>query len=202
MSNRSFAAGACMTHQSEKAVLDTGLGLALDRGNDDGRIERMRQLFEKHNRELVGFLAAKLHSETEARDVAQEAYVRLLQLHRPDAVSFLRAYLFRVATNIAMDHLRRRAVRERCKPQECLLFEQLLARPGPERAAVGQQQLAVVKAALKQLPHKCRRAFVLHLFAERPLADIADELQVTERMVRYYIARGLAHCRDALDAAE
>lgn len=190
-----------MTHQAQKALLNTGPGLEVDRGNDDSHIECMRQLFEKHNRELVGFLAAKLHSEAEARDVAQEAYVRLLQLHRPDTVSFLRAYLFRVATNIAMDHLRHRAVRERCEPQECLLFEQLLARPGPERVAMGQQEMAVVKAALKQLPHKCRRAFVLHMFAERPLAAIAKDLQVTERMVRYYIARGLAHCRDALDAA-
>lgn len=191
-----------MTHRSQNALLNSGRGLEFDRGNDDSHIECMRRLFEKHNRELVGFLAAKLHSEAEARDVAQEAYVRLLQLDRPDAVSFLRAYLFRVATNIAMDHLRHRAVRERCEPQESLLFEQLLARPGPERAAMGQQQMAVVKAALKQLPHKCRRAFVLHMFAERPLGDIAAELQVTERMVRYYIARGLAHCRNALDAAE
>ena len=40
----------------------------------------IQRLFEEHNRTLIGFLRARLRSEAEARDVAQEAYVRLLQL--------------------------------------------------------------------------------------------------------------------------
>jgi RNA polymerase sigma factor (sigma-70 family) len=166
------------------------------------RSMHLRDLFEEHNRALVSFLTVKLNSESEARDVAQEAYVRLLQLDHPDAVSFLRAYLFRIATNIAVDHLRRRSVRERSASDAGILFEQLLTQPGPERAVVGAQQLDVIKAALRELPEKCRRAFLLHVVAERPVPEIAIELHVTERMVRYHVARGLAHCKSALDAAD
>ncbi|HET7369272.1 MAG TPA: RNA polymerase sigma factor [Gammaproteobacteria bacterium] len=162
----------------------------------------MRRLFEQHNRELVRFLTVKLHSEAEARDVAQEAYVRLLKLDEPDAVSFLRAYLFRVATNIAVDHLRRRAVRERNRPQEYVLFEQLLTRPGPERSALGKQHVAIVKRALEELPTKCQRALLLHVVEEKTPAEIGLVLKVSPRMVRNYLARSLAHCRMALDAAD
>src|SRR5688572_18406531 len=83
-----------------------------DRSADGSRSDVVRRLFEEHNRSLLGFLVHKLNSEAEAHDVAQEAYVRLLQLEEPSAVSFLKAYLFRIADNLAVDRLRHRRVLE------------------------------------------------------------------------------------------
>jgi RNA polymerase sigma-70 factor (ECF subfamily) len=90
-------------------------------------------------------------------------------------------------------------MRERSAPQQSVLFEQLLARPTPERTVIGQQQLNTVRSALKDLPDNCRKAFALYFFAEHSVRDIADEMHLTQRMIRYYIARGLAHCRMKLD---
>src|SRR5690348_5364543 len=72
------------------------------------RADTVEALFRVHNKSLVRFLAARLSSDAEAREVAQEAYVRLLQLDQPQAVGFLRAFLFKTASNIAIDRLRRR----------------------------------------------------------------------------------------------
>src|SRR5688572_2123411 len=85
--------------------------------------EQVRQLFQQHNQALVSFLAARLNSAVEARDVAQEAYARLLQLQHPGTVSFLRAYLFRIAANLAVDRIRQRKVRDGGIPE---VFEELL----------------------------------------------------------------------------
>lgn len=84
--------------------------------------DAVNQLFRQHNRALVSFLLARLRSEQEARDVAQEAYVRLLQLDRPGAISFLRGYLFRIAANLSIDRLRHRVIREQVTVE---LFEEL-----------------------------------------------------------------------------
>lgn len=167
---------------------------------DCGHVELIRSLFREHNRALIRFLTAKLHSESEAQDVAQEAYVRLLQLENPGAVSFVRAYLFRIAANLAVDRIRQRALQEKNAPQQNILFEQLLTRPDPERTAIGKQQLATVRAALEELPDNCRKACALHFFAERSVREIAEQMNLTERMIRYHIARGLAHCSEYLDA--
>src|SRR5690349_21679683 len=51
------------------------------------RTVELTKLFEAHNRKLVSFLARRLGNEAEAREVAQEAYVRVLQLDQPGAVS-------------------------------------------------------------------------------------------------------------------
>jgi DNA-directed RNA polymerase specialized sigma24 family protein len=72
----------------------------------EGHAARVAELFREHNCTLVSFLKARLQSEQDAREVAQEAYVRLLQIDRPGAVSFLRSYLFRTAENLAIDRLR------------------------------------------------------------------------------------------------
>jgi RNA polymerase sigma-70 factor (ECF subfamily) len=167
---------------------------ALDGGQ---RSELVRRLFEEHNRALVRFLVAKLSSEAEAQEVAQEAYVRLLRLEDSSAASFLRAHLFSIAGNLAVDRLRQRQVRERNVPQD--LFEDLLNRPGPDREVLGQQELEVVKGALSRLPEKCRRAFLLHVFEGHSVREIADSMQLTDRMIRHYVARALAVCRECLD---
>jgi RNA polymerase sigma factor (sigma-70 family) len=163
---------------------------------DELHAETVRRLFEEHNRSLVYFLAARLRSVAEARDVAQEAYVRLLQLDNPGAISFLRAYLFRIAANLAVDRLRHRKVKEVASPRE--FFETLLTRPSPERTVLAEQQLDVIVAALGQLPEKCREAFALHYFAERTIDDIAVSSGVSARMIQKYVARALAHCRASL----
>lgn len=161
------------------------------------RSKLVRQLFEDHNRALVRFLIAKLSSEAEAHEVAQEAYVRLLRLEDASAASFLRAHLFSIAANLAVDRLRQRQVRIRNSPQD--LFEDLLTRPGPDREVFAQQELETVKGALKKLPEKCRRAFLLHVFEGHSVREIAETMQLTDRMIRHYVARAMTVCRECLD---
>ena len=160
---------------------------------DEAQIALVRKLFEDHNRALVTFLAARLHSHSEARDVAQEAYVRMLQLHKAGEVGFLRAYLFRIASNLAVDRIRKRSVREEGPPQA--LFEELLAQPDPERTLLASQELDILKSALRELPEKCRQAFVLYMFDDRSIPEIASRMGVTQRMIRHHIADALAWCR-------
>jgi len=160
-----------------------------------GRAQLVSRLFQEHNRALVSFLTARLHCEQEARDVAQEAYVRLLQLEEPGAVSFLKAYLFRIASNLAVDRLRQRAVHGRVLSQD--LFAELTDPLTTERHVLAEQELEQIGTRLEQLPESCRVAFVRHVLMDRPVKDIAREMGLTERMIRYHIARALVFCRQA-----
>ncbi len=95
--------------------------------NAGARAEEVERLFRDHNESLIRFLTLRLQSRQEAREVAQEAYVRLLQLRTPDVASFVRAYLFRIAGNLAIDRLRRRATESKFQDQE--LFSGVFDRP-------------------------------------------------------------------------
>lgn len=168
-------------------------------GDENTRSQIIQELFARYYSPLRRNLAATLQSDAEAKDVAQEAYLRLLQLKQLDSVSHLRAYLFRTASNIAIDRLRKRKIREEAARSHADAIEDLLTTPGPERIVLGGQHLDLLKSALLELPEKCRVAFALHFLAEKSVAETATELGLSARMVRYYLARGLAHCRQTLD---
>lgn len=164
-----------------------------------GREERARlvgRLFHEHNRALVSFLRAKLHNDQEAREVAQEAYVKLLQLESPGVVSFLQAYLFKIASNIAIDRIRHQAVGEKLVREEAALFDEVDETASPERNLLARDELDRISKAMERLPEKCRQAFVLHVLMERPLAQVAAEMNLSARMVSYYIVRGLEVCKE------
>src|ERR1700726_1589399 len=95
------------------------------------RAQVVERLFREHNEALIRFLRARVGSFHEAREVAQEAYVRLLSLDKPGAVSYLRAFLFKTAANIAVDRHRRDDVRSRAA--ELPLFQEFADTLTPER---------------------------------------------------------------------
>ncbi|HYG26177.1 MAG TPA: sigma-70 family RNA polymerase sigma factor [Caulobacteraceae bacterium] len=157
---------------------------------------RIEDLFREHNETLLRFLRARLHSEADAREAAQEAYVRLLQLDDPGQLSFLRAYLFRIAANVATDLRRRRAVQGRVHDE--IGFFERDAPATQERGLAARQQLAAVQKALAELPAKCREAFILSRREGWGSAQIAAHLGVSDRMVRIYLVRALEHLEAAL----
>src|SRR6266566_4306305 len=81
--------------------------------SDESRASVVERLFREHNEALIRFLRGRVGSHNEALEVAQEAYVRLLSLDQPGAVSYLRAFLFKTAANLAVDRLRREDVHAR-----------------------------------------------------------------------------------------
>lgn len=164
------------------------------------RTELVTRLFRDHNEALVRFLALRLRSQQEARDVAQEAYVRLLKLDQPGAVSFLRAFLFKTAANIAVDRIRHEQMARRIV-RESKFLDELSAQPTPEQFATDAQELKLAERLIDELPPKCRRAFLLHKFYGLDFSDIARQMGLGERMVRTYVFRALLYCRAGLDAA-
>lgn len=167
----------------------------------DGRAVEVERLFRDHNDSLVRFLTLRLQSRQEAHEVAQEAYVRLLQLERPDVTGFLRAYLFRIAGNLAIDRLRRRATESRF--QEAEMFPGLSERPPePEALAIESQRVAQIRNFLQELPQPVRDAFLMFRVEELGQDAIASRLGISDRMVRNHITRALMYCRLRLDGLE
>lgn len=162
----------------------------------------MARLYREHNHALVRFLKTRVDSEQEAQDVAHEAYVRMLQLDTHGAVSYLSAYLFRTAANIAIDRVRRG---NRGQLVHRFLAQDASGDAGravaPDQQLATQQELEIIACALEELPPKCRQAFYLHRMQDMSLDQIAGELGVTKRMVHHYLLRAMVHCREKLDGA-
>jgi RNA polymerase sigma factor (sigma-70 family) len=163
------------------------------------------ELFREHNRVLVGYLRSRLGSLQEAKEIAQEAYVRLLQLHEPGTPGLLRAYLFKTASNLAIDRLRHRRVRQRSEEQP-QLFEELNTTRGesddPAEQLLASEQADRLLGYLQELPIKCQQVINLHRVEGISQLDVSARLGMSERMVRRYVTYAMVYCHLRLDGME
>lgn len=166
------------------------------------RAALISRLFQEHNEALIGFLLPRVKSQQEAWDVAQEAYVRILELDKPGAVSFLRAYLFKTAANLATDRARQRAVRTQLQQRWLQPLADLNLTPSPENAASARQELALLRRFMQELPPRTRQAFYLYRFRDLSAEEIAGRLGVTRRMVWKHIFRAFQYCKQRMQAAQ
>ncbi len=126
--------------------------------------------------------------------------MRLLSLEDSGAVSFLRAFLFKTAANLAVDR-----IRSRNRQQQALdagLCDESRETPTPDREAASAQEVEIVRRLIGELPPKCRHAFLLHRVHGAEFSEIAQEMGLSERMVRHYVLRAVLYCRAGLDAAQ
>jgi RNA polymerase sigma factor (sigma-70 family) len=162
----------------------------------DEHNERVAELFTDHNRALLRFLKCWLHSTHEAKEVAQEAYVRMLQLDTPNGISYLRAYLFKTAANLAADRIK--TARRREDLDQLRFFEPEECQPSPEAAVSAEQEIAAVLKMCEQLPARCRYAFIMHRFHGHSIPEVAVLMNVSVRMVQIYVERAIVFCRDQM----
>lgn len=159
--------------------------------------------FQTHYSELLRFLTRRMGDAERARDVVQETYLRVASIHQPTgAIGDPRAYVFRIAGNLAIDTIRKeRRIDGRSAPQDAAAA---VPDPlnSPERALQARQRLGLLDAALAGLPPKARRALLMSRLDGLTFAEIAAELGVSESMVAKYIAQALRACRDHLRQAD
>ncbi|MCP5179510.1 MAG: sigma-70 family RNA polymerase sigma factor [Pseudomonadales bacterium] len=151
-------------------------------------------LHARHDKGLVRYLAAKFGDPEEARDIAQEAWTRIARLRDPQSLENPKAFLFQTATNLAIDRVRHLRVAQR--HEETSLEEASV--PAAEESAMHAQSLRIIQAALRTLPEKTQRAFLMHRLDGFSYPEIARELGVSESMVEKYIIQVLRTFRQAL----
>ena len=185
-----------MVATEERAVMSKSVNESVPTGSLNYVIS---EVYREHHQSLLAFLSFKLKSSSEANDVAQEAYARVLRHGLPEDIKCARAYIFKAASNLAINRLiERQRKREHLTvdPQDLNLPSN---QPTPEEDAQYQEKLQAIVNAVEELPQKCRKAFILYKFEFLEYKEVADRMNLTESMIRKYVLRGMRHCRHRLE---
>src|ERR1700751_6027558 len=99
-------------------------------GSKRGFVER---LFAEHGRPLQAYLYRRLKTKSEAPDLAQEVYLRMLRVSDPESIRNPQLYLYTVASNLVKEHavLERRQAK-RVDLDDVSVQERLGELPSPE----------------------------------------------------------------------
>ncbi len=132
-----------------------------------------------HQGRVYGLALHYVRHTEEARDVAQEIFVRLyrkLHTYRPDQ-SFL-AWMLAVGRNVCLDHLRRAKARPPAADMPAELAPLADPGPGPEEAADRASARHLLRRGLERLNPSHREMILLCEIQDLPLEEIARMLGI------------------------
>ena len=145
-------------------------------------------LFRAHEHRVYRFLRRVVGHADTARDLTQDVFLRVSAGRMPAvAVGDEPAWLYRVARNLALDHLRHKKVSG-------------AAEPGPIARPAAQDVGVEVRAAIESLPELDRHVFWLREVTGLGYAEIAVACELTPDAVRSRIHRSRMHLREMLAA--
>lgn len=151
--------------------------------------------FQRHAGELLRFLTRQVKCSELAADLRQETWLRF-QRRGADEVGNLRAFLYRIARNLVIDHQRQQQARPM---EEDVSVELASEQPGPEQIAGDVQQLARLQDILQDLPAHLRQALLWNRLEGLTQKEIGQRLGVSESMAGRYILKALEHCQQKMD---
>ncbi|SFK12240.1 RNA polymerase sigma factor [Methylocapsa palsarum] len=157
----------------------------------------LESLYQAHARELQGFARRRVGRE-EAEDVVQDAYLHLLQKEHFETLDHPRAFLFRIASNLSVDTLRKIKTRSRHAEFEFALQETGCCVVDPESAAENAAEVRHFQASLDELPCVCKQTFVLSRIEGFTHSEIAARLNISVRTVDRHLVKATTHLRRRL----
>jgi RNA polymerase sigma-70 factor (ECF subfamily) len=159
----------------------------------------VERLFAEHRRALQQYFYRRIRTKSDAPDLAQEVYVRMLRLSDTDAIRNPQFYLYTVASNLVKEHaLLEHRLAGRIDIEEANVQQRLGELPSVDTELDAEEEIAGVRAALEQLPARWRTAVILQYRYGLTYEQIADRLGVSSSMVKKYLAQGLGQCRRRL----
>jgi RNA polymerase sigma factor (sigma-70 family) len=153
----------------------------------------LQMLYQQHCHELRQFLIRRV-GEQEAADLLQETWLKFLQIDNPDTVRMPRAFLYRTASNVAIDYGRKLKHSTTFTDGEVQEQELPSSAPGQDIIADGQWQYDRYHAALQELPEISRQAFMLSKVDGLTHTDIAKRLGISQKTVQRLVIHAFQHC--------
>lgn len=154
--------------------------------------------------DILRFLSIRLGNAAEAEDIYQDTYLKLMHAAPPPRLNTPMAYVYRVAANAALDHIRQRRRRER---RNEIWVDATVTRsgnvalsdyPDAERVLEHGQRLQRLAKAIDALPLQARKVFVRLRLDGATHTEIAAELGVSKSAIEKSIAVAMRHLVKAM----
>ena len=181
---------------------------ALIRAAQRGDQDAFEQLVRAYDRSVLQLAMHLVRSTEDARDVYQEAFLRVYKnLHNFRFDCSFRTWLYRIVTNLCLDHLRKQKVRSE-EPAEVMVGDGLLDRTenlaeergeaDPQRRLLSQEVGARIQEVLRGLTPRERTVFELRHYQGLRLKAIGEVLGTSEEAAKNCLFRVTQKMRTAL----
>lgn len=156
------------------------------------------QIYREEASAIRVFVKRIVRNSSDAEDLVQETFLRSWPALASGAVDCPRAFLFRTARNLALNHIRNSRVRnsDAARAASDEAFRRHL--PTAEEQIIATEEAAACHRLLDELPTRCREAFVLRVVDEMSYKQMSKSMRLSVSTVEKHIGKGKQICRTLL----
>ena len=151
---------------------------------------------------LKRFLAGFLKAPQDIEDVAQETYLRAYVAEQRETIEQPKAFLFRIAKNLALTKLTKKSRQITDYIEEAGAAVVLDTAAGSDEELEAQQCLDLYCEAVARLPEKCRLVFLYRKVHGLSHSDIGQRMGLSVSSVEKYLRQGIMACQQHLQENE
>lgn len=155
--------------------------------------EDLIALYNRYHKALKLFVMTTVKCEQVAEEITQESYLKFLKKQNEKVIAHPRAYLFRTASNLSIDFIRRDIRGIFDKKRDFQEDEIESPHASPEDQAILNQTKVSLEASLLKMPRKMRQVFYYRRYEGHSIQDISNRMNMSERMVYKHLRNALRH---------
>ncbi len=170
----------------------------------EGDAESFEVLLRRYRSPLVSFFVRMVRDQALAEDLAQEVFLRVYQSrHRYEPEARFTTWLYRIATNLALNAIRDRKQTVPRENQDIEEGGEVARAVDPQPTAIQQlvqrDRERLIREAVESLPEKQGAAVILHKYQGLDYRRIAKVLGVSESAVKSLLFRAYENLRARLE---
>lgn len=158
----------------------------------------LTRLLLTERRSLLRLAQRIIGSAPAAEDVTQSLWFRVQRVEDDPPIVNKRAFLYRLATNLATDHVRAAVRHGKLFETGELPLDIKADTPSAETRMVDRERLQRLEAALEELPLRCRQVFTLRRIDGLSADEVAERLGITLNAVAKHVRIAVRHCHARL----
>ncbi len=143
------------------------------------------EYYEEYRQSVFFYICRRIENRSDAEDLTQDAFLRLLEYRMMIRRDTLKYYLFTVVRNLVNDYLRRYYKRQEI---DRYLYDTLLVTTvEPESRMVADEIRKLECRRVSALPEQRRKVYIMSRFQDKSADDIAEELNLSKRTVENHL---------------
>ena len=149
-----------------------------------------------HDKRLRAYLLRQESEPADVEDIVQESYSRIVVAKRTKAIRSPKGLLFKIASNVSNDRLRKKYRNRTITVGEIEAFsESAKTQQGIVDEIEKHHKIMLLQQALERLPPRCRKVMILRTYDQLSFKEIAAQLDISVETVHVQWVRGLKKCR-------
>lgn len=158
--------------------------------------EIIERYYRDHRRELLTFVSSRLWGRTEAEDIVQDVFLRLLISGNPLLESSLHSLAYTIARHLVNDYYRRHTCRAEYAHQ--LQVGAMREVDDAESVLSVREITEFLERGLLRVPEQCREPYRMHVYSGMPVREIAQQTGDSYKSVEYRLGVARKEIRNLL----